>query len=132
MPWRSTGRWDVLKGTSRSCGHEPDNTHLAPSRGSDSCCCGTVSRPPLVRTRGGDFGLSRLRLLFECWSPTPTRKNSEGSPRNLKRCGLLCSPMAKVDLRDCMKSPQTRASRLAMRRIMAAYTNASPLAHDLS
>jgi hypothetical protein len=31
-----------------------------------------------------------------------------------------------------MKSPQTRASRLAMRRIMAAYTNASPLAHDLS
>src|SRR5215210_3746154 len=28
MPWRSTGRWDVLKGTSRSCGHEPDNTHL--------------------------------------------------------------------------------------------------------
>src|SRR5215210_6723078 len=32
MPWRSTGRWDVLKGTSRSCGHEPDNTHLAKSR----------------------------------------------------------------------------------------------------
>jgi hypothetical protein len=31
-----------------------------------------------------------------------------------------------------MKSPQTRASRLVMRRIMAAYTNASPLAHDLS
>src|SRR5918993_1613865 len=28
-----------------------------------------------------------------------------------------------------MKSPQTRASRLSMRRIMAAYTNASPLAH---
>src|SRR5215217_5107865 len=29
--------------------------------------------------------------------------------------------------RDCMKRPQTRASRLVMRRIMAAYTNASPL-----
>jgi len=26
-----------------------------------------------------------------------------------------------------MKSPQTRAIRLVMRRIMAAYTNASPL-----
>src|SRR5215211_6385445 len=34
--------------------------------------------------------------------------------------------------RDCMKRSQIRASRLVMRRIMAAYTNASPLAHDLS
>jgi hypothetical protein len=34
--------------------------------------------------------------------------------------------------RDCMKSRQTRASRLIMRRIMAAYTNASPLPHYLS
>ena len=25
----STGYWVVLKVTSRSCGHEPDNTHLA-------------------------------------------------------------------------------------------------------
>src|SRR5215210_9121494 len=33
MPWRSTGRWDVLKGTSRSCGHEPDNTHLVLTNG---------------------------------------------------------------------------------------------------
>jgi hypothetical protein len=32
----------------------------------------------------------------------------------------------------CMKSPQTRASRLVMRRIMAAYTNASRLAQSLS
>jgi hypothetical protein len=31
-----------------------------------------------------------------------------------------------------MKSPQTRAIRLAMRRIMAAYTNASPLAQSFS
>jgi len=30
--------------------------------------------------------------------PTPSRKNSYGNPRNLKQCGLLCSPMAKVDL----------------------------------
>jgi len=32
MPWRSTGRWDVLKGASRSCGHKPDNTHLEEHR----------------------------------------------------------------------------------------------------
>src|ERR671921_528457 len=33
--------------------------------------------------------------------------------------------------RYCMKRSQVRASRLVMRRIMAAYTNASPLAHSL-
>jgi hypothetical protein len=31
-----------------------------------------------------------------------------------------------------MESGQTPASRLVMRRIMAAYTNASPLAQSLS
>ena len=30
-----------------------------------------------------------------------------------------------------MKSPRTRASRLIMRRIIAAYINDSPLAHGL-
>jgi hypothetical protein len=34
--------------------------------------------------------------------------------------------------RDCMKSPHRRINRLSMRRLMAAYTNASPLAHNLS
>jgi hypothetical protein len=34
--------------------------------------------------------------------------------------------------RDCMKRSQVRTRRLVMRRIMAAYTNASPLAHNLS
>jgi hypothetical protein len=29
---------------------------------------------------------------------TPTRKKSNGHPRNPWRCGLLCSPMAKVEL----------------------------------
>jgi hypothetical protein len=42
----------------------------------------------------------RLLILFACWSPAPTRKNSYGNPRNLEPCGLLCSPMAKVELRD--------------------------------
>jgi hypothetical protein len=31
-----------------------------------------------------------------------------------------------------MKRPHRRVNRLAIRRIMAAYTNASPLAHNLS
>src|SRR5918994_5526892 len=39
---------------------------------------------------------------------------------------------AEFPFRDCMKRSQVRASRLVMRRIMAAYTNASPLAHNLS
>ena len=34
--------------------------------------------------------------------------------------------------RGCMKSPQARARRLVMRRIIAAYMNASPLAHSFS
>jgi hypothetical protein len=33
---------------------------------------------------------------------------------------------------DCMKRPQAPANRLSMRRLMAAYTNASPLAQSLS
>ena len=39
---------------------------------------------------------------------------------------------AELSFRDCLESPQVRASRLVMRRIMAALTNASPLAHSLS
>jgi hypothetical protein len=34
--------------------------------------------------------------------------------------------------RDCMKKPHERTKRLSMRRLMAAYTNASLLAHSLS
>src|SRR5215217_4523818 len=71
---------------------------LAPFPGSVSCPFGTVSRSPTrAPERGGDFSLCRLRRLFACWSPTPTRKKSYGHPRNLKPCGLLCSPMAKVE-----------------------------------
>jgi hypothetical protein len=38
----------------------------------------------------------------------------------------------QVRVRNRMKKPQVRASRLSMRRLMAAYTNASPLAQSLS
>ena len=31
-----------------------------------------------------------------------------------------------------MKKPQVRANRLSMRRLMAAYTNASLVAHNFS
>jgi hypothetical protein len=52
--------------------------------------------------------------------------------------GILTYPDGRVGVihpsawRGCMKSPQTRTSRLVMRRIIAAYTNASPLAQSLS
>jgi hypothetical protein len=34
--------------------------------------------------------------------------------------------------RNCMKRSHERAKRLTMRRLIAAYTNASPLAHNFS
>src|SRR5215208_5432043 len=37
--------------------------------------------------------------------------------------------LPRIHLPRLYESPRTRASRLSMRRIMAAYTNASPLAH---
>jgi hypothetical protein len=46
--------------------------------------------------------------------------------------GVLHGQMAKVEQRDCMKKPQVRANRLSMRRLMAAYTNASLIAHNFS
>ena len=45
---------------------------------------------------------------------------------------LLMLNFREFAFRGCMKSHQPRASRLVMRRIMAAYTNASLLAHNLS
>jgi hypothetical protein len=45
---------------------------------------------------------------------------------------LLLALIHRSAWRDCMKRPHALDSRLTMRRIMAAYTNASPLAHSLS
>ena len=56
----------------------------------------------LVHTRGGDFGLWRPRRLFACWPPTPTRKKPPGHLSDLKLCALLCRPMAKVELGNCL------------------------------
>jgi hypothetical protein len=55
--------------------------------------------------------------------PSFARRTSENAVK---------AKFAEFPFRGCMKSPQTRASRLVMRRIMAAYINASPLAHILS
>ena len=52
-----------------------------------------------------------------------------------QRSGLfrtLDMDFAEFPFRDCMKRSQVRARRLVMRRIIAAYTNASPLAQSLS
>ena len=70
-----------------------------------SCSFGTVSRsPPRAHERRRFQPLRRLLRLFACWSPAPTRKKSYGHPRNLKPCGLLCSPMAKVELIKVLRS----------------------------
>ena len=54
--------------------------------------------------------------------------NKKGQVAKLTyRLNFLESPF-----RDCMKRSQVRARRLVMRRIIAAYTNASPLAQSLS
>src|SRR5215217_7174969 len=45
---------------------------------------------------------------------------------------LISANFREFLFRDCMKRSQTRTSRLVMRRIIAAYTNASPLAQSLS
>ena len=47
-------------------------------------------------------------------------------------CKLAYSELCTPSERDCMESPQVQANRLTIRRLMAAYTNASPLAHNLS
>src|SRR5215218_6029690 len=39
---------------------------------------------------------------------------------------------AEFIFRDCMKRPQPRVNRLSMRGLIAAYTNASPLAQSFS
>ena len=70
---------------------------LAPFPGSVSCPFGTVSRSPTRAPERRRFQPVQASETF-CGSPTPTRKKSCGHPRNLKPCGLLCSPMAKVEL----------------------------------
>src|SRR5215211_5134482 len=54
MPWRSTGCWDVLKVASRSCGHEPDNTHLVNRGGVMRCykLASELRRTRFLRTSG--------------------------------------------------------------------------------
>ena len=65
--------------------------------------------------------------------------NSEASLRSASErlsetnlCRIVQLNFGEFVFRDCMKRPQTRVNRLVMRRIMAAYTNASPLAQSLS
>src|SRR3954447_11693555 len=72
-----------------------------------------------ARSRSGDVPLQETRRK----GPPATFESSCRRKRVL---------LSLISVRDCMKSPQAPASRLVMRRIMQAYTNASPLAHSLS
>ena len=57
---------------------------LARFLGSVSCPFGTVSRSATRAHETRRFQPARrLRRLFACWSPTPTRKKYYGHPRNL-------------------------------------------------
>jgi hypothetical protein len=73
-------------------------------------------------------GLTHV-VLLPCVGPGITGVSDPVEPR---LCRILDMDFGEFTFRGCMKSPQTRASRLVMRRIMAAYTNASPLAQSLS
>ena len=50
----------------------------------------------------------------------------------VRLCRILDMNFRELLFRDCMKRSQVRARRLIMRRLIAAYTNASPLAHSRS
>jgi hypothetical protein len=105
--------------------------------------------PFLTQRRGikfmrgrGVFWNRRLLSLTNLYAPprhiVPGLIGAMGLQKTSERLtgGVLCRVL-QMDFREftfrgCMKSPQTRTSRLVMRRIMAAYTNDSPLAHTLS
>src|SRR5215217_5702320 len=65
MPWRSTGCWDVLKVASRSCGHEPDNTHLV-----RLLCLSRFSRLQTYATQHSNSFSMAMRLAEDPSSPS--------------------------------------------------------------
>jgi hypothetical protein len=70
-----------------------------------------------------------------CAKPNPMARGARPFTSAADDSNLRESPhpnFAEFSFRDCIKNPQRRLNRLVMRRIMAAYTNASPLAHNLS
>src|SRR5215207_2877053 len=76
-------------------------------------------------------------LLHHSWADPPSwaaRARIVLADLKVLRTGGRPSHLIFRELRlgDCMKSPHRRINRLNMRRLMAAYTNASPLAHSLS
>jgi hypothetical protein len=73
--------------------------------------------------------LRRSRVSVEAAPGSPIETGRSQGARRTIRSELPIHPTTQ---RDCMKKPQVRANRLSMRRLMAAYTNASPLAHSLS
>jgi hypothetical protein len=72
---------------------------LARFLGSVSLSFGPVSLSPTrAHQRRRSQCVKAAETFCGLWCTRPTRKKSHGHPRNLKPCGLLCSPMAKVEL----------------------------------
>src|SRR5215216_164072 len=77
----------------QACTERPEGANprlLAWLPGSDSCSSsGAVSRPPPTTPPPAPEEEEEKAI--------SVRKKSDGHPRNPKRCGLPCSPMAKVE-----------------------------------
>jgi NAD(P)-dependent dehydrogenase (short-subunit alcohol dehydrogenase family) len=82
----------------------------------------------IVTGGAGGFGSATVRRLAQMGAKALTVR----ATRSPTSENSVNTKFREYPFRDCMKSPHTRTSRLVMRRIMAAYTNASPLAHNLS
>jgi DNA-binding NarL/FixJ family response regulator len=84
-----------------------------------------------ARSAGADETLDKLAPVDEILARV-RRLGYFGVPETLVLPNDLSYRIHRSAHGDCMKRSQTRRSRLVMRRIMQAYTNASPLAHSLS
>src|SRR5215216_4047416 len=103
--------------------HRTDNGVLI----CDASCERSNPGPPLPPP--GGLGLDFVSQTF-----SPRLWRCSGSLTLLGRgsCEASHSSIHPSAWRDCMKSPQRRVNRLTMRRLIAAYTNASPLAQSFS
>src|SRR5215204_1590118 len=94
---------------------------------------GGHDRPTPELSAGAGLQLQvKERAWVGCTSEAKPRARARRGSGSIAALGLLHALIHRSAWRDCMESPQVRARRLVMRRIMAAYTNASPLAHNLS
>src|SRR5215217_4397005 len=116
MPWRSTGRWDVLKGASRSCGHEPDNTHLVclEREGVKDLRIADYEGREEAKASGTRLHVKATRTPWSCHSPSlPLGQD----PRSLRKSGDPASPI----LADALSASEpTQSTRACLRACSSA------------